>query len=131
MAGRSSSIQFGYDAAHRLTVLVNENRQAYQFQYDRANRLVQETRIDGTRQALHMDAAGQVVGVTEYPVLGDVVMGHAPVQPIHTQLIRDKAGQLILRTQEQYLDRETGLHVNTFRCYDPDLGAFTSSDPIG
>jgi YD repeat-containing protein len=26
VAGRSSSIQFGYDAAHRLTVLVNESR---------------------------------------------------------------------------------------------------------
>ncbi|MDA8447261.1 RHS repeat-associated core domain-containing protein [Acidovorax valerianellae] len=33
--------------------------------------------------------------------------------------------------QGQYLDRETGLHYNTFRYYDPDLGAFTTPDPIG
>ena len=31
----------------------------------------------------------------------------------------------------QYLDRETGLHYNTFRFYDPDIGRFTQPDPIG
>ena len=31
----------------------------------------------------------------------------------------------------QYLDRETGLHYNTFRYYDPDIGRFTQPDPIG
>ena len=36
-----------------------------------------------------------------------------------------------LRMQGQYLDRETGLHYNTFRYYDADLGAFTTPDPIG
>ncbi|MGO4799420.1 RHS repeat-associated core domain-containing protein [Pseudomonas sp. W22_MBD1_FP4] len=36
-----------------------------------------------------------------------------------------------LRFQGQYLDRETGLHYNTFRFYDPDIGRFTSPDPLG
>jgi len=36
-----------------------------------------------------------------------------------------------LRFQGQYLDRETGLHYNTFRYYDPDIGHFISQDPIG
>ncbi|MBV6660209.1 RHS domain-containing protein [Pseudomonas yamanorum] len=36
-----------------------------------------------------------------------------------------------LRFQGQYLDRETGLHFNTFRFYDPDVGRFTTPDPIG
>ena len=36
-----------------------------------------------------------------------------------------------LRFQGQYLDRDTGLHYNTFRFYDPDLGRFISPDPIG
>jgi RHS repeat-associated protein len=35
------------------------------------------------------------------------------------------------RFQGQYLDRETGLHYNTFRFYDPDAGRFTTPDPIG
>ncbi len=36
-----------------------------------------------------------------------------------------------LRMQGQYLDRETGLHYNLFRYYDPDCGWFTQQDPIG
>jgi RHS repeat-associated protein len=36
-----------------------------------------------------------------------------------------------LRFQGQYLDRETGLHFNTFRFYDPDVGRFTTPDPVG
>ncbi|RFP15462.1 type IV secretion protein Rhs [Duganella sp. BJB488] len=36
-----------------------------------------------------------------------------------------------LRFQGQYLDREIGLHYNTFRFYDPDLGTYISGDPIG
>jgi len=36
-----------------------------------------------------------------------------------------------LRFQGEYLDRETGLHYNLFRYYDPDIGRFISPDPIG
>ncbi len=36
-----------------------------------------------------------------------------------------------LKLQGQYLDRETGLHYNTFRYYDPAVGRFTQPDPIG
>jgi RHS repeat-associated protein len=36
-----------------------------------------------------------------------------------------------LRFKGQYLDRETGLHYNTFRFYDPEVGRFTQPDPIG
>ncbi|QXH48218.1 RHS domain-containing protein [Pseudomonas xanthosomatis] len=36
-----------------------------------------------------------------------------------------------LRFQGQYLDRETGLHYNILRFYDPDIGRFTQADPIG
>jgi RHS repeat-associated protein len=35
-----------------------------------------------------------------------------------------------LRFQGQYLDRETGLHYNLFRHYDPEIGRFTTPDPI-
>ena len=35
------------------------------------------------------------------------------------------------RLQNQYADRETGLHYNFFRYYDPQLGRFVSQDPIG
>jgi len=36
-----------------------------------------------------------------------------------------------LRFQGQYHDAETGLHYNTFRYYDPDIGRFLCQDPIG
>nr|WP_305891087.1 RHS repeat-associated core domain-containing protein [Pseudomonas sp. GV105] len=35
-----------------------------------------------------------------------------------------------LRFQEQYLDREAGLHFNMFRFYDSDVGKFTTIDHI-
>lgn len=36
-----------------------------------------------------------------------------------------------LRFAGQYLDRETGLHYNTFRYYAPECGQFITRDPIG
>ncbi|WP_446443669.1 RHS repeat domain-containing protein, partial [Pseudomonas sp. 1176_21] len=35
-----------------------------------------------------------------------------------------------LRFQGQYHDRETGLHYNRYRYYDPGIGRFVSKDPI-
>ena len=32
---------------------------------------------------------------------------------------------------DQYADRETGLHYNLFRYYEPDAGWFVNQDPIG
>lgn len=36
-----------------------------------------------------------------------------------------------LRMPGQYVDKETGLHYNYFRDYDPATGRYISSDPIG
>jgi RHS repeat-associated protein len=36
-----------------------------------------------------------------------------------------------LRFPGQYLDTETGLHYNYFRDYDPNIGRYVQSDPIG
>ncbi|WP_449432093.1 RHS repeat-associated core domain-containing protein [Pseudomonas putida] len=44
---------------------------------------------------------------------------------------QQQAREQNLRYQGQQLDRETGLHYNTFRYYDPDIGHFTQPDPIG
>ena len=36
-----------------------------------------------------------------------------------------------LRLPGQYFDRETNLHYNYFRDYDPSIGRYVQSDPIG
>jgi RHS repeat-associated protein len=36
-----------------------------------------------------------------------------------------------LRFQGQYFDAESGLHYNTFRYYDPQVGRFITQDPVG
>ncbi|PQK93105.1 RHS repeat-associated core domain-containing protein [Pantoea ananatis] len=35
------------------------------------------------------------------------------------------------RCAGQYEDRENGLHYNLFRYYNPQVGRFTTTDPIG
>ena len=38
--------------------------------------------------------------------------------------------QTCFRLQNQYADRETGLHYNFFRYYESDAGQFVNQDPI-
>ena len=50
-------------------------------------------------------------------------------------LINDSEGnaanvEMLLRFQGQYFDAETGLHYNRSRYYDPQVGRFTTQDPI-
>ncbi|MEJ2455381.1 MAG: RHS repeat-associated core domain-containing protein [Candidatus Thiodiazotropha sp.] len=51
--------------------------------------------------------------------------------PVRLEQAEPVAIEQNLRYQGQYLDRDTGLHYNTFRFYDPDIGRFISPDPIG
>lgn len=68
------------------------------------------------------DTAGTTVWHSEYQAWGKSRDEWHDQQPGREQN---------LRFQGQYLDRETGLHYNTFRFFDPDVGRFTQPDPIG
>ncbi len=71
--------------------------------------------------ALEMtDSDGKIVGETGYQGWGNTIQetDHGGVEQN-------------LRYQGQYLDRETGLHYNLHRYYDPDVGRFMVTDPIG
>jgi RHS repeat-associated protein len=68
------------------------------------------------------DLDGQILWQARYQVWGNTTE-----ETRESWFVEDQN----LRFQGQYLDRETGLHYNTFRFYDPDVGRFTTPDPIG
>nr|WP_241017872.1 RHS repeat-associated core domain-containing protein [Burkholderia sp. Ac-20349] len=88
------------------------------------------------------DVDGELVWQARYKVWGNAVqeewIARAPQRPgpawgelqaaapVPTHVPRPQN----LRFQGQYLDRETGLHYNTFRFYDPDIDRFINPDPI-
>ncbi|WP_311769452.1 RHS repeat-associated core domain-containing protein, partial [Burkholderia stagnalis] len=77
----------------------------------------------GTPQEV-TDEAGEIAWSARYKAWGEAreVIGEAA----------RKAGIVNpLRFAGQYFDRETGLHYNRHRYYDPNTGRFISKDPIG
>jgi len=85
------------------------------------------------------DASGEVRWRASYRTWGSALeerwdavrIDGSAVVPAQQRHAREEALEQNLRLQGQYLDRETGLHYNTFRYYDPDVGRFVSPDPIG
>ena len=77
------------------------------------------TNLNGMPEEL-TDEAGEIVWESSYQL-----WGKPKQETVHKEI------QQNLRYQGQYLDRETGLHYNTFRYYDPDTGRFTQINPIG
>lgn len=102
--------------------------------------------------------AGAIAGVTIDKARSSSRVYHFHADPVGTPLeLTDEAGELAwagkygawgrvergedamllerteqpLRYPGQYADKGTGLHYNTFRYYDPDVGRFVSQDPIG
>ena len=71
----------------------------------------------GTPQTV-TDADGDVVWKGRYDPFGNA-----------TETVADIEQNF--RLPGQYLERETGLHQNWFREYDPQIGRYTESDPIG
>jgi RHS repeat-associated protein len=77
----------------------------------------------GTPQTL-TDQAGAVVWRATYDPFGQATVNEDP----------DGNGVLMknnVRYAGQYFDAETGLHYNWHRYYDPKVGRYISSDPIG
>lgn len=64
------------------------------------------------------DEAGNVVWSTNYSTFGKA---HINMEVVTSNL----------RFPGQYFDQETGLHYNYFRDYDPKVGRYIESDPLG
>jgi RHS repeat-associated protein len=81
--------------------------------------------LNGLPQELSSE--GEFVWKATYKVWGNVATEEWTGEYQHAQQLGETQN---LRFQGQYYDQETGLHYNTFRFFDPDVGRFTSTDPI-
>ncbi|WP_175517936.1 polymorphic toxin-type HINT domain-containing protein [Thiothrix caldifontis] len=59
------------------------------------------------------------------------VLWDASYTPFGQASVNTKTITNNLRLAGQYYDAETGLHYNYFRYYDPEIGRYITSDPIG
>jgi RHS repeat-associated protein len=118
-----------YAPLARIEHVLSGEVTAAQFQYF-------HTDLNGAPEEL-TDIDGQLLWQVRYRAWGNTVME----EWAHSSTTSAAASSAIspapvtseqnLRFQGQYLDRQTGLHYNTFRYYDPDTGRFLCQDPIG
>ena len=76
------------------------------------------------------NSQGEVIWLADYEAWGNtakVVWREEKLEQL--QVSADELQPI--RFQGQSFDTETGLHYNRFRYFDPDLGMFTTRDPIG
>ncbi|HCT5824051.1 TPA: AHH domain-containing protein, partial [Citrobacter sedlakii] len=85
---------------------------------------------NGMPQAL-TDEDGKLHWRQDVETWGETRSEYADEEGSRWRKIWDGAPEENLRFAGQYLDRETGLHYNTFRYYAPDMGRFITPDPIG
>ena len=97
-----------YAALARVDQVEGEEQKVYYFHTDQIGTPLELT-----------DSDGKIVWQATYRSWGSI-----------EQLTVDEVEQN-LRFQGQYFDSETGLHYNTFRFYDAEVGRFLSQDPIG
>jgi len=79
----------------------------------------------GTPKALFNDQ-GQLAWRGEHAVWGQLISADTDADSLS-----DIQTNCPLRFQGQYFDKESGLHYNRFRYYDPEVAQYISPDPIG
>ena len=119
------------------------------FHYDQSGRLIAETTTDGSLIRAYVWLAGQPLALLTAD--GSIYYYHN--DHLGTpQRLTDQSGNIVwsadylpfgkadvtietvtnnLRFSGQYYDKETGLHYNYHRYYDPSLGRYLRADPIG
>lgn len=76
----------------------------------------------------HVDHLGTPQAMTDET---GAVKWRADYEPFGKTTVKVANVENNLRLPGQYFDRETGLHYNYFRDYDPGTGRYVESDPIG
>lgn len=147
--GNSTLGNYRYDAfGHRIGKTVATGSTDYV--YDQDHRLIAETKGTGIQHTVYLD--GQPLARI------DGESSNSPIRYFHTNhlgaplVVSDQKQQIVwrgllelfgqvtpinpnleqnLRFAGQYFDAETGWHYNYQRYYDPNLGRYLQSDPIG
>ena len=123
--GLSTAFHYGPSGELLYEQDANGNTKAYVWLNDRPlaridnNAQIYYYHVDhlGTPQAMS-DAAGATVWKADY-------------EPFGKATVKVNTVENNLRLPGQYYDRETGLHYNYFRDYEPGTGRYVQSDPIG
>jgi len=110
--------RYRYDAFGRMIEKRSAKRGVQRFAYDAESRLIEVRNENGSVLRMTYDPLGRRIEKTEH--------GRDGYPLGETRFMWDG-----LRLLQEHMDRETGLHFNTFRFYDPDVGRFTTPDPIG
>ncbi|MGH8489258.1 MAG: RHS repeat domain-containing protein, partial [Gammaproteobacteria bacterium] len=107
-------------------------------EYDEAGQVEREyvyldhlplAQITGTAIAyIHTDHLGTPESLTDQD---QALVWQAHHDPFGRATVATQAVEHHLRFPGQYFDAETGLHYNYFRDYDPSIGRYIQSDPIG
>ncbi|MGH8569427.1 MAG: RHS repeat-associated core domain-containing protein, partial [Gammaproteobacteria bacterium] len=107
-------------------------------EYDEAGQVEREyvyldglplAQISGTAIAyIHTDHLGTPESLTDQD---QALVWQAHHDPFGQTTVTTRTVEHHLRFPGQYFDAETGLHYNYFRDYDPSIGRYVQSDPIG
>ncbi|MBD3667344.1 MAG: RHS repeat protein [Kangiella sp.] len=142
---------YGYNAqGQRVKKTVNDGTSTIitLYHYDQAGQLIAETDgqgnllkeylyLDGQRLAtvdngalyyIHTDHLGSPLALTDSNGTVQWKGSYDPYGNVSVEVNNLNQNQ---RFPGQYADEETGLHYNYFRDYDPEIGRYLQSDPVG
>jgi RHS repeat-associated protein len=120
--------RYQYDLAGELTRTLDKLRGEIKYQYEANGQL--HSRDNGRlvdSEEFRYDAAANRLNFNTSQF--DQVKDNRDIHTTWSLAVSEVEQNL--RFQGQYFDDETGLHYNTFRYYDLEIGRFLTQDPIG
>ncbi len=118
---------FIYDLNGQLIAEADSNG-AIQKEYIYLNGQRLASVVSGALYYVHTDHLGTPIALTDE---AGTVQWKAHYTPFGKTIIDVNNLSQNIRFPGQYFDQETGLHYNYFRDYDPEIGRYIQSDPIG
>jgi RHS repeat-associated protein len=124
----STITQFLYDRAGHLLAESNGATGAAQTEYLWLDDVPLALVTNGNLYFIHPDHLGTPQKATD---ASQAIAWDAVLRPFGQTEQQTFPSLTNLRLPGQYFDVETGLHQNWFRDYDPSMGRYVESDPIG